>query len=70
MGVFDTIANALNGHTTSGLDAAMQAHADKLHPVNSGAGQAQRDSGKVATSSLKKRADGSLILPNDGDYKP
>lgn len=22
-----------DGHTTSGLDAAMQAHADKLHPV-------------------------------------
>lgn len=23
-----------DGHTTSGLDAAMSAHADKLHPVN------------------------------------
>lgn len=22
-----------NGHTTSGLDAAMQAHADKVHPL-------------------------------------
>jgi len=69
-GVFDTIANVLNGHTTSGLDSAMRAQADKLHPVGSGAGVQQKDSGKVATSSLKKRPDGSLILPNDGDYKP
>ncbi len=66
-GVFDTIANALNGHTTSGMDAAMQAQANKLHPV--GGGVQQRES-KTATSSLRKRADGSLILPNDGDYKP
>lgn len=32
------IAKALSqgdGHTTSGLDAAMQAHADKVHPVPS-----------------------------------
>ena len=26
-------SNAGNGHTTSGLDRAMQAHADKLHPI-------------------------------------
>lgn len=32
-GVFDKVNAALNGHTTSGMDAAMQAHADKLHPV-------------------------------------
>lgn len=33
--VFATISGALSGHTTSGLDQAMQDHADKLHPVNS-----------------------------------
>ena len=31
---FAKISAALAGHTTSGLDAAMQAHADELHPVN------------------------------------
>lgn len=45
MGPFDKIAAALsgkadqgglnNGHTTSGMDAAMQAHADQQHPVGS-----------------------------------
>lgn len=33
-GVFDKVNAALNGHTTSGLDAAMQAHADREHPVS------------------------------------
>jgi hypothetical protein len=57
-----------DGHTTSGLDAAMQAQADKLHPT--GGGAQQGNSAKVATSSLKRRVDGSMILPMDGDYKP
>ena len=34
-GPFDKITAALQGHTTSGLDSAMQAQADQLHPVNS-----------------------------------
>lgn len=69
-GVFDTIAGALAGKPTgvSGIDTAMSAHADKLHPV--GGGVAQSNPGKTSTNSLRKRPDGSLILPNDGDYKP
>lgn len=42
-----------DGHTTSGMDAAMQAHADQQHPVN------------VPT---KTRKDGSLVLMGDSDY--
>lgn len=33
-GPFDKITAALNGHTTSGMDAALSAHADEIHPVN------------------------------------
>lgn len=42
--------------TTSGMDAAMQAHADKMHPVTSG------------PTVFKKRSDGTPIYPNDSDY--
>jgi hypothetical protein len=72
MGVFDQINNALagkkpapstgDGHTTSGMDRAMQAHADKLHPV---AGAQQGNSKPQATHTRK---DGSLILMGDSDY--
>lgn len=73
MGIFDPIVAALSdkkpaandGHTTSGLDAAMQAHADKLHPVNSsGAGVQQKDSGP---GKITRNKDGSLHFPFDGD---
>lgn len=69
-GIFDKINAALTGHTTSGLDKAMQDHADKMHPVGAGAGVQQTNGPKIATKTLRKRADGSLILPMDSDYKP
>jgi hypothetical protein len=49
-----SVTKALAGHTTSGLDAAMQQHADQVHPVKP----------------LQKRADGTPIYPLDQDYKP
>jgi hypothetical protein len=65
-GVFDRINAALTGKTagtTSGLDAAMQAHADKMHPV---AGAQQTNSKPAPT---RTRKDGSLILMGDSDYR-
>lgn len=41
-----------DGHTTSGIDSAMQAHANKEHPVGNG---------------ITRRKDGSLRFPLDGD---
>lgn len=38
-----------DGHTTSGMDAAMQAHANKVHPV----------------SGITRRKDGSIKYPLD-----
>lgn len=73
MGVLDPIVAALSdkkpvandGHTTSGLDRAMQAHADKMHPVggNASAGVQQKDSG---AGKITRRPDGSLRFPMDG----
>jgi hypothetical protein len=40
--------------TTSGLDAAMQSHADDVHPV---------DRPAVDPSELRRGADGSVIFP-------
>lgn len=69
-GIFDKISAALSpaqgdGHTTSGIDSAMQAQANKLHPTGSGAGVQQKTSAPVAT---KFRKDGSVILMGDSDY--
>ena len=52
------ISKALSGdgHTTSGMDRAMQQHADKLHPAPGRAG------------TVRKRADGSVVLMGDADY--
>ena len=41
-----------DGHTTSGMDAAMQDHADKVHPV-----------GSVDSSQLTRNPDGSISFP-------
>lgn len=42
-----TTSPAPDGHTTAGLDAAMQAHANQVHPVGGG-------SDSAATSSTPK----------------
>jgi hypothetical protein len=71
-GVFDTIAGALSGkatgdgHTTSGLDRAMQAHADSVHPVGAGAGVQQ---GPAGSPKITRCADGSIRYPLDGPCK-
>ena len=51
------ITKALNGandgHTTSGMDKAMQDHADKMHPVG----------GAVDPGQLTRNPDGSISFP-------
>ena len=42
-----------DGHTTSGLDQAMQDHADKVHPVG----------GAVDPSQITRNPDGSVSFP-------
>lgn len=66
-GVFDKVNAALNGHTTSGLDAAMQSQADKLHPVGGSAPDT-----KITTSTaqftkpmVKPPGGWGLKLPSD-----
>lgn len=70
-GIFDKIGDALSGkpavatgNATSGLDTAMAAHADKLHPVGAGGGVAQANgpAGKIT-----RNKDGSLHFPLDGN---
>lgn len=68
-GVFGKVTQALNdGHTTSGMDAAMQAHADKLHPVDSGNPDTKiQESTKQFPKNTPKPAGGyALKLPSDG----
>lgn len=48
------INKALTPGTTSGMDAAMQSQADKLHPTSGGNG-------------ITRRPDGSLKFPLDGN---
>ncbi len=42
-----------DGHTTSGMDKAMQDHADKMHPVG----------GAVDPGQLTRNPDGSISFP-------
>lgn len=70
---FDAINNALTGKSqparsgVSGLDTAMSAHADKVHPVGGGTTKGAQQ-GAAAPTSTKTRKDGSLILMGDSDY--
>jgi hypothetical protein len=64
-GPFDKINSALtgknDGHTTSGMDAAMQKHADEIHPVN-GVGKSDQ---KFPTVVKKPPGGWALKLPSD-----
>lgn len=64
--VFNKVAGTLNdGHTTSGLDAVMQAQANKLHPVTPQTKTTQSDKPFVKPATIKPAGGYSLKLPGD-----
>lgn len=65
-GVFDKINKALTPGTTSGLDAAMQAHADLQHPVSAPSTTKVTESDKTFSKPVVKPAGGyAFHLPSD-----
>ena len=66
-GVFGKVASTLAGHTTSGLDQAMQDQADKLHPVNAPNPDTkiQESDKKFPTNTPKPAGGWALKLPSD-----
>lgn len=63
-GVFDKVNAALTAGTTSGLDAAMQAHADQKHPVSNT--KITNSDAKFAKPVVKPAGGYALKLPSDG----